>query len=142
MKYGVHLQRASLPRPPYRQRHSRRLNVGEERLAVGAECRACELFALEARQDVFRQIEDLPLPRQTSQVLFVASVLANDQSAMRADAEVVRHVEHGLFGRFEDQFELALVFALRRVLPDLAEPLIAADGRGEIDAVAAVPTSL
>src|SRR5262245_14053984 len=137
MKCGSRLQRAPLPRPPDRQRHSRSLYVAEERLAVGAEGCAGELFALIARQDIFRAIEDLPLPRQASHVLLIVSVFANDQTAVRANAEVIRHVERGFFAGFKDQFELAIVFALRRVLPDLAETLIAAAGRGEVDAVAA-----
>src|SRR5215510_11792209 len=53
------LQRAPLPWPSDGQRYSRRLNVDEERLAVGTEGRARELFTLIARQDVLREIEDL-----------------------------------------------------------------------------------
>src|SRR4030095_8994656 len=133
------LQGATLPRPPDRQSYSRRLYVDEKRLAVGAEVRAGQLSALVSWHDVFRKIEDLPLSRQASHVLFIASVFANDQTAVRADAEVVRHVEHSLIAGFKDKFELALVIPLRRVLPDLAESLIAAAGRGEVDAVCALP---
>src|SRR5215510_12105836 len=126
--YGSRLQRPPLPRPPDRQRHTRSLYIDEKRLAVGAECGARELFVLITRQDVFREIEDLPIPRQASHVLFIVSVFTKDQAAVRTDADVIRHVERSLFVGFVDQFEPALVFALRHVLPDLAESLIAAAG--------------
>jgi hypothetical protein len=114
--YGSRLQRAPLPRPPDRQRHPLSLYVDEKRMAVGAEGGARELFALITRQDVFREIEDLPVPRQASHVLFIVSVFANDQAAVRADADVIRHVGRSLFVGFEDRSEPALVFALRRMM--------------------------
>src|SRR5262249_20406447 len=46
--------------PPNRQRQSRSLNVDEQRLAVRAEGRARELFALVARQDVFANSKICP----------------------------------------------------------------------------------
>jgi len=138
----VLLQHALLPRPPDRKRDARRLDVDEERLAVGAEGRARELPAFKARHEVAREVEDLSLARQAADELIGGvPVFADYQMAARADAEIVGHIQHRLFPRFVDELELAFVFARRNVLPDLAEFAVAAAGRREEDTVAAVPAA-
>ena len=59
----IDLLKTFLPWAPNRQCHSWRLDIDEERLAVRTEGYAGELFGLEARQNIFREIENLPVPR-------------------------------------------------------------------------------
>src|SRR5262245_20055689 len=90
--YSNLLKRSTLPRPPDRQRQPGSLYIHEKSLAVRAEGSAREFFALITREDVFREIENLPIPRQASQVLFTVSVFTKNQAAVRADADIVRHI--------------------------------------------------
>ena len=45
----------------------------------------------------FREFEDLSMRRQASHALFIVPILANDQTAIQADAEIVRRIEHGIY---------------------------------------------
>src|SRR5262249_12507652 len=134
----IQLERTLLPGTPDCERDTGSLNVDKERFAVGAEGRAWKFLFFESGADVTGEVEDPSLARQPAYVLLmIVPIFADHQASARADADVIGHIEHGLFPRFEDQFESALLVVLRDVLPNLPEFLVAARGRGEEDAVAA-----
>ena len=72
-------------------------------------------------------------------MVLAASVLAENEAAAWAHADVVRHVEHLRAGRLVQEREPLL---RRVVLPDLASLGVAAVGRDNIDPPVAVPRAL
>src|SRR5688500_16095021 len=139
-----------LPAAPHRVRRAfervdgrdSALPIEEKDVAIGAEAGAGKFGGIRATI-LPHEIHQITGAGESANVVVdvaIVGILAEQNPAARAHANVVWLVQHGGTRRFEDEHELA---AVRRgaVLPDLAAAGVSAGCRIEENAAVAIPAS-
>src|SRR5690349_6284668 len=118
----------------------RPLLVEEQHSTVRTEARTGELRRVRARRA--GDVEDRAARGEAADELHRVAILADHETATRADADVVGTVHHVLRRRLEDQRQLAGVGAGWPILPDLARPRVATLRSVEVDRAVGVEAAL